>query len=142
MFLKIPQKTLFKKRLRHRCFPVNFAKCLRTRLFFVKQLRWQLLETAFALVELLFIQSKLFYDWITCTVVVLLDYCLSEQDVVFTKTKSSRQEVFCKNGVLKNFEKFIGKHLCGISFNEVTGVISIPLENIRKLKVFWRFKGV
>ena len=26
VFLKIPQKTLFKKRLRHRCFPVNFAK--------------------------------------------------------------------------------------------------------------------
>ena len=25
--------TLFKKRLRHRCFPVNFAKCLRTRFF-------------------------------------------------------------------------------------------------------------
>ena len=33
VFLKTPQKTLFKKRLRHRSFPVNFAKCLRARFF-------------------------------------------------------------------------------------------------------------
>ena len=33
VFLKTPQKTLFKKRLRHRSFPVNFAKCLTARFF-------------------------------------------------------------------------------------------------------------
>ena len=26
--------------------------------------------------------------------------------------RSSRPEVFCKKGVLRNFTKFIGKHLC------------------------------
>ena len=30
----------------------------------------------------------------------------------FKKEKGSRPEVFCKNGVLTNFAKFTGKHLC------------------------------
>ena len=34
--------TLLKKRLWHRCFPVNFAKFLRTP-FFIEHLRWLLL---------------------------------------------------------------------------------------------------
>ena len=34
--------------------------------------------------------------------------------------RSSRAEVFCKKGVLRNFEKFTGKHLCqGLFFNKV-----------------------
>ena len=36
--------------------------------------------------------------------------------------KSSRSEVFCKKGVLRNFTKFLGKHLCqSLFFNKVTG---------------------
>ena len=31
-------------------------------------------------------------------------------------TRSSRPEVFCKKGVLRNFAKFTGKHLCHIFF--------------------------
>ena len=38
--------TLLKKILRHRCFPVNFAKFLRTS-FFTEQFRWMLLPFAF-----------------------------------------------------------------------------------------------
>ena len=34
--------------------------------------------------------------------------------------RSSRQEVFCKKGVVRNFAKFTGKHLCQ-SFNKVAG---------------------
>ena len=35
----------------------------------------------------------------------------------------SRPEVFCKNGVLRNFTKFTGKHLCQSPFfNKVTGL--------------------
>ena len=30
----------------------------------------------------------------------------------FEMNRSSRPEVFCKNGVLKNFATFTGKHLC------------------------------
>ena len=37
--------------------------------------------------------------------------------------RSSRPEVFCKIGVLRNFEKFTGKHLCQrLFFNEVAGL--------------------
>ena len=37
--------------------------------------------------------------------------------------RSSRQEVFCKKGVLRNFTKFTGKHLCqSLFFNKVAGL--------------------
>ena len=36
--------------------------------------------------------------------------------------RSSRQEVFCNKGVLKNFTKFTGKHLCqSLFFNKIAG---------------------
>ena len=39
------------------------------------------------------------------------------------QVRSSCLEVFCKNGVLKNFAKFTGKHLCQILFfNKVAGL--------------------
>ena len=38
--------------------------------------------------------------------------------------RSTRPEVFCKKGVLKNFSKFTGKHLCqSLFFNKVAGLI-------------------
>ena len=37
--------------------------------------------------------------------------------------RSSRPEVFCEKGVLKNFAKFIGKHLWqNLFFNKVAGL--------------------
>ena len=37
--------------------------------------------------------------------------------------RSSRPEVSCKKGVLRNFTKFTGKHLCqSLFFNKVTGL--------------------
>ena len=40
-----------------------------------------------------------------------------------TSFRSSRPEVFCKKGILRNFEKFAGKHLCqGLFFNKVAGL--------------------
>ena len=37
--------------------------------------------------------------------------------------RSSRQDVFCKKGVLRNFTKFTGKHLCqSLFFNKVAGL--------------------
>ena len=39
---------------------------------------------------------------------------------VIHKTRSSRPEVFCKKGVLRNFAKFLRKHLCqSLFFNKV-----------------------
>ena len=38
------------------------------------------------------------------------------------RVRSSHLEVFCKKGVLRNFAKFIGKHLCqSLFFNKVAG---------------------
>ena len=42
--------------------------------------------------------------------------------IVF-KGRSSRPEVFCKKGVLRNFAKFTGEHLCqSLFFNQDAGV--------------------
>ena len=48
--------------------------------------------------------------------------------------KSSRLEVFCKKGVLRNFAKFTGKHLCqGLFFNKVAGLSAATLLKIKIL---------
>ena len=40
-----------------------------------------------------------------------------------SEVKSSRPEVFCRKGVLRNFAKFTGKHLCQSLFlNKVAGL--------------------
>ena len=50
------------------------------------------------------------------------------------KYRSSRLEVFCRKGVLRNFEKFTGKHLCQILlFNKVAGLRTVTLLKKR----FW-----
>ena len=42
--------------------------------------------------------------------------------VAYTKYRSSHPEVFCEKGVLINFAKFTGKHLCqSLFFNKVAG---------------------
>ena len=39
------------------------------------------------------------------------------------KFKSSRPKVLCKNGILRKFAKFTGKHLCqSLFFNKVAGL--------------------
>ena len=46
-------------------------------------------------------------------------YKKRKKTMLFT---SSRPEVFCKKGVLGNFAKFTGKHLCqSLFFNKVAG---------------------
>ena len=43
--------------------------------------------------------------------------------VLVTTLRSSRPEVFCKKGVLRNFAKFTGKHLCqSLFFNKAAGL--------------------
>ena len=47
--------------------------------------------------------------------------CFSESSFIGISW-SSRPEVFCKNGVVGNFAKFTGKHLCqSLLFNKVAG---------------------
>ena len=50
------------------------------------------------------------------------------------KYRSSRLEVFCRKSVLRNFEKFTGKHLCqGLLFNKAAGLRTVTLLKKR----FW-----
>ena len=50
------------------------------------------------------------------------------------KYRSSRLQVFCRKGVLRNFEKFTGKHLCqSLLFNKVAGLRTVALLKKR----FW-----
>ena len=52
--------------------------------------------------------------------------------------RSSRPEVFCKNGVLRNFAKFTGKYLCqNLSFNKVAGLRPVTL--LKKRPWHWCF---
>ena len=41
------------------------------------------------------------------------------------RVKSSRQEVFCKKGVLRNFVKFTGKHLCHSLFLKKEALVEV-----------------
>ena len=56
-----------------------------------------------------------------------IDSCVEwsrcQQIAQIYKGKSSRPEVFCKKGVLRNFSKFTGKHLCqSLFFNKVASL--------------------
>ena len=45
------------------------------------------------------------------------------KNTCFENCRSSRPKVFCKKGVLRNFTKFTGKHLCqSLFFNKVAGL--------------------
>ena len=51
-----------------------------------------------------------------------------------SRYRSSRPEVFCKKGVLRNFAKFTGKHLCqSLFFNKVAGL----RPSKREKKTLW-----
>ena len=135
-------RTLLKKRLWHRCFPVNFAKFLRTP-FLIEHLLWLLLyfekqttascccmgahifqgyQMEFGGVfylDLLTFICKYTY-WISVLHYPATLYSkvkISEHETL----ESSRPEVVCKKGVLKYLLKFRGKHLYrSLFFNEVT----------------------
>ena len=63
---------------------------------------------------------------------------------LFVNIRSSRPEVFCKKGVLRNFTKFTGKHLCqSLFFNKVAGLacnISYKLWYVQTQNVAGVFK--
>ena len=52
-----------------------------------------------------------------------MDALPTESSRIRDLSKSSRPEVFCKKGILKNFAKFTGKYLCqSLFFNKVAGL--------------------
>ena len=58
------------------------------------------------------------------TLLCLLHYNLHYTHILeLLNYRSSHPEVFCKNGVLRNFAKLTGKHLCqSLFFNKVAGL--------------------
>ena len=57
----------------------------------------------------------------------------------FSDDRSSPPEVFCKKGVLRNFVKFTGKHLCQSLFFNNTKFLrtSFFIEHLRRLILWW-----
>ena len=80
--------------------------------------------------------------WIICAFVCLnlaVTHIVTDSstDKRFNGNRSSRPEVFCKKGVLRNFTKFTGKHLCQrLFFNKVAGLrttaSAIPVSEVKK----------
>ena len=61
-------------------------------------------------------------------IIAFLKMVLNGTFISRVKCRSSRPEVFCKNGVLRNFVKLTRKHLCqSLFFNKVAG---LRLKNI------------
>ena len=57
-----------------------------------------------------------------------VEHLLSQNTLRQDKFRSSRPEVFCQEGVLRNFAKFTGKHLCHSPyFNKVAGLRPVTL---------------
>ena len=60
-----------------------------------------------------------------------------------TNSRSSCPEVFCKKGVLTNFAKFTGKHLCQSLFNKIPGLRPNFIKNKTLAQVFsCEFTGI
>ena len=102
--------TLLKKKLWHRCFPVNFAKFL---------------KTPFLTEEHIFLQNASSVLFCLVTYSHILENCGEEDRKnlgLSFQTRSNRRRSSMKKGVLKNFAKFTGKHLCqGLFFDKVAG---------------------
>ena len=126
----------FKKKLKHKCFPVKFEKLLRTAI--LKNICKPLLLEVFYKIAVLknfaiFIGRKQL--GITCSVkkvflvvdravkvtCFFIDQHLQQKKCCWLNEKSSRPEVFSKKRVRRNFAKFTGKHLCqSLFFTKVT----------------------
>ena len=67
-------------------------------------------------------QSRWSYIW-NNTLWYILANPVRSREVFMKFSRSSRPEVFCEKDVLRNFEKFTGKHLCQrLFFNKVAGL--------------------
>ena len=72
--------------------------------------------------------------WVNNFVYCGISYEGSEAEAVTRSIRSSRQELFCKKNVPRNFTKFTGKHLyqC-LFFNKVVHLRSATLLNLAQV---------
>ena len=86
----------------------------------------------------LFITTRLLHETIKiCHTVLYGLYCILLQPYLH---RSSRPEVFCKKSILRNFEKFTGKHLCqGLCYSlslVVSLVVTCYITHCHSLPIF------
>ena len=131
-----------KKRLQHRYFPVNVTKFLRTAilkntcewlllfmlnvvviliwlpfLLIIAMICWFKLANAW---KLAFLEKQVWsrkwnWFWSWAKVALLCNGCIIKRKVLMLKAtnyRSSHQSCTVKEGVLKNFANFTGKHVC------------------------------
>ena len=105
---------LYKKRPNHRCFPAKFVRFLRTPI--LKNICEQLLLKSFS--KTVSMSKSLYF-------------------ITVYSDRSSCSDVFCKKGVLRNFAKFTGKHVCqGLFFIKLQASSLKPATLLKKR--LWR----
>ena len=119
-------ETLFKKRLQHRCFPLNVAKSLRI-LLFIEHLWSMLLYRRRVRKNLHYLEAATRGETSKNS---FIDRTPLVNTTVYKKSqkkpalfRSSHQRCSIRKSVPRNFTKFTGKHLCQSLFlNKVAGL--------------------
>ena len=92
----------------------------------VSQKKYNKCRCLLFLVECKFCLTKVYFSILTISTASWWKYCLLTGSA---RNRSSRPEVFCKKGVLRNFAKFKGKHLSQrLFFNTVAGLPATLLK--------------
>ena len=117
------QPSNFKKeRLQHRCFPVNIANFLKTPI--LKNIcEWLLLLIVIFSQENNYMQrcfdlpEPKLHKKLSCVMLVHSPQTTFHRKIIYNFVwiylgRSSRPQVFCNKGVLRNIAKLTGKHLC------------------------------
>ena len=70
--------------------------------------------------------------------IIIINKRIAKLLVVLLKYRSSRPEMFCKKGVLRNLTKFTGKQLCqNLFFNNVAGLVPIWKKETQAQVTLW-----
>ena len=108
-FNKVAGLNFIKKRLQHKCFPVNNAKLLRAAFYRRPPVeflfRYYLIHACFKKYSITVKKQWEYYNG-----TLLKSICLFIQKLYIGEKPS--WEVFCKKRFLRNFAKFTEKHLC------------------------------
>ena len=111
-----------KERLQHRCFPVNIANFLKTPI--LKNIcEWLLLLIVIFSQENNYMQrcfdlpEPKLHKKLSCVMLVHSPQTTFHRKIIYNFVwiylgRSSRPQVFCNKGVLRNIAKLTGKHLC------------------------------
>ena len=70
---------------------------------------------------------------------VIIDTQNSSSENRAKYTRSSRPELFCRKGVVRNFEKFAGKHLCRVSFSIKLQALGLRPALLLKKRLWHRY---